>query len=533
MVSGNQPQSGYGQNYQQPSTAAMNNNVPQGGTAQQPGAMGAPGTGQHQHGVHTPPQMNPTGAPAPGQGNQTVNNQQQGGNGQGPHPPPPGGYHAVPPGNRLYQQAAPYDPNTQFPNNAQQPINMQPNIPPGYARIPPNPNLPPGFDPQAFQIGGTKTNLGTIGKLGDELLWDEWLMRVEGQLNCNWWAYLIDDPLCPPHVWHTVKMWVIQWLNKADSQQVLRCHSWAEAKDKIRRNHSPDDATTINQINEMLMAARLGASEPPSSLINRVLDLNATLESLNAGWTEAQVVTAITKALKTNTHYDQIIRTLKSIGGHLTLKAIQNAFNANVSSISVPGAFMVEEAPHYPDRYDRLAESVANLAKQFKSAKKPFQKTRFESRSPDSRPQRSHQKPGSGRHERSRSPATRGRNPTRGRSPTPTRKQGEKCFNCGMTNHKVTECRNPCGMCGKKDHKVMNCIMNPKSDNYVPPYKRRDPNAGPNRPPGKALVASSEGYHHPHTDEAQAMNAMGGELFNLGATFSEEEEGIDPEYPNA
>jgi hypothetical protein len=265
MVSGNLPQSGYGQNNQQPSAAAMNTNIPQGGMTQQPGAMGAPGTGHHLHGVHTPPQVNPTGAHTPGQGNQTVNNQQQGGNGQGPHPPPPGGYHAVPPGNRLYQQAAPYDPNNQFPNNAQQPIGMQPNIPPGYARIPPNPNLPPGFDPQAFQIGGTKTNLGTIGKLGDELLWDEWLMRVEGQLNCNWWAYLIDDPLCPPHVWHTVKMWVIQWLNKADSQQVLRCHSWAEAKDKIRRNHSPDDATTINQINEMLMAARLGASEPPSS----------------------------------------------------------------------------------------------------------------------------------------------------------------------------------------------------------------------------------------------------------------------------
>jgi hypothetical protein len=243
--------------------------------------------------------------------------------------------------------------------NIPQHNNPQPNNPQGYARIPPNPNLPPGFDPQAFQIGGTKTNLGTIGKLGEELLWDEWLMRVEGQLNCNWWAYLIDDPMCPPHVWHTVKMWVIQWLNKADSQQVLRCHSWAEAKDKIRRNHSPDDATTINQINEMLMAARLGASEPPSSLINRVLDLNATLESLNAGWSEAQVVTAITKALKTNTHYDQIIRTLKSIGGHLTLKAIQNAFNANVSNIQVPGAFMVEDAPNYPNRYDILADSVA------------------------------------------------------------------------------------------------------------------------------------------------------------------------------
>jgi hypothetical protein len=127
--SGNQPQSGYGQQYQQPNPAVINTNIPQNGMSQQPGAMGAPGSGQHQHGVYTPPQTNPTGAHAPGLGNQTANNQQTAGNGQGPRAPPPGGYNAMPPGNRLYQHAAPYDPNTVFPHNAQQPIVMQPNIP--------------------------------------------------------------------------------------------------------------------------------------------------------------------------------------------------------------------------------------------------------------------------------------------------------------------------------------------------------------------------------------------------------------------
>jgi hypothetical protein len=279
---------------------------------------------------------------------------------------PAGGYHVVPPPNMLYNQNPPSNPAHMFPN-IPPPANMIPNIPP-------NPNMPPGFGPQTFQIGGIKTNLGRIGKLGEDLHWDEWLMRVEGQLNCNWWSYLISHPQCPTYVWNIVKMWVIQWLSKADSQVVLRCNSWEEAKERIRRNHSPDDDTTINHINELLMAARLGASEAPSSLINMILDLNATLESLHAGWTEAQLVTAITKALKTNTHYDQTIRTLKSIGGHLTLKSIQNAFNANISAITVPGAFMTEDVPHYPDRVDRLAESVASLAKTFKRSQTPLKK---------------------------------------------------------------------------------------------------------------------------------------------------------------
>jgi hypothetical protein len=442
---------------------------------------------------------------------------------------PAGGYHAVPPPNRLYAQPSGMNPAHMFPN--------MPPPNPQVVPVPQNPNLPPGFGPQNFQIGGIRTNLGTIGRLGEDLHWDEWLMRVEGQLNCNWWAYLVDDPNCPPFVWNIVKMWVIQWLNKADSQLVLRCNSWKEAKDKIRRNHSPDDDTTVNHINELLMGARLGASESPASLINRILDLNATLESLNHGWTEAQLVTAITKALKANTHHDQVIRTLKSIGGHLTLRSIQNAFNANIAAITVPGAFLTEDVPRYPDRIDQLAESVATLAKTFKNSQQPFKKARFpssQSKSPQRRDDKVKPKfgPRFDKRDRSRSPGPRGRTPPRGRGPARAPvKPGEKCFNCGMNNHKVDACRNPCGMCGKKDHKASQCIMNPKSDRYIPPYKRRNPNAGPNRPPGKALISSTEDDHQ-YGDEAQAMQAMGGEYFQFHPDFMSEEEGKDPDFPD-
>jgi hypothetical protein len=44
-------------------------------------------------------------------------------------------------------------------------------------------------------------------------------------------------------------------------------------------------------------------------------------------------------------------------------------------------------------------------------------------------------------------------------------------------------------------------------------------------------VASTEDDHE-HSDEAQAMNAMGGEYYQLDQRFMEEEEGIDPEFPD-
>jgi hypothetical protein len=121
-------------------------------------------------------------------------------------------------------------------------------------------------------------------------MWDEWWMRVVGQIKCNWWAYLLDHPQCPEILTNSCKMWVIQWLNKADAQVVLRSRTWPEAMENVRRNHSPDDATTVQNISELLMSAKLNASETAASLINMVLDLNATLESLQHGFTEAQLV---------------------------------------------------------------------------------------------------------------------------------------------------------------------------------------------------------------------------------------------------
>jgi transposase InsO family protein len=369
--------------------------------------------------------------------------------------------------------------------------------------------------------------LGKIGKLGEDLMWDEWWMRVVGQIKCNWWAYLLDHPQCPEILTNSCKMWVIQWLNKAYVQVVLRSRTWPEAMESVRRNHSPDDATTVQNISELLMSAKLGASETAASLINRVLDLNATLESLKHGFTEAQLVTVIMKALKANTHYSQTISTLKSVGGHLTLKAIQNAFNANMTPLTVPGAFHTEQAPHFPSDYEALANSVRKLTLQMKG-KKQFQKTRFASPSSSDDGRRGRD----GRQDRSRSPAGRyqGKSGQRGRSPVrPAIKKDTKCFNCGMNNHTVDVCRNPCGMCGARDHKAKMCKMNPKSPNYIPPFKRQNPRAPTTKAHAKVVVATTEDDEYEAGDEAQALQVMGGEIFQLHGAQLQHSQGTEEE----
>jgi hypothetical protein len=98
-----------------------------------------------------------------------------------------------------------------------------------------------------------------------------------------------------------------------------------------------------------------------------------------------------------------------------------------------------------------------------------------------------------GRQDRSRSPAGRFPRQTghRGRSPVrPAIKKDTKCFNCGMNNHTVDVCRNPCGMCGARDHKAKMCKMNPKSPNYIPPFKRQNPRAPTTKAHAKVVVAT-------------------------------------------
>jgi hypothetical protein len=111
-------------------------------------------------------------------------------------------------------------------------------------------------------------------------MWEEWKLRVEGQLHCNWWAWQIYDPNCPWYVWNVVKMWMIHWLAPSDQQLVLRCNSFMEAMETVRRNHSPDDDNTVMEVSKKLWNAKLGEKEPPGELIKRMLDMHATLQSL-------------------------------------------------------------------------------------------------------------------------------------------------------------------------------------------------------------------------------------------------------------
>jgi hypothetical protein len=180
------------------------------------------------------------------------------------------------------------DQNDPFSNN-------NPNVPPGFGNQMP-PHVADLFKNGKFNFAGLKVNLGSIGILGDTLLWEEWKMRVIGQLQCNIWAPVLDYSDCPPRVWNVVKMWMIQWLNQADSQAVLACSNFPQAMETVRVMHSPDDNSTIAEVTRKIWTAKLGSTEKASSMINRILQLHATLHSLGKPFHEIQLVSAIQKA---------------------------------------------------------------------------------------------------------------------------------------------------------------------------------------------------------------------------------------------
>jgi hypothetical protein len=108
-------------------------------------------------------------------------------------------------------------------------------------------------------------------------------------------------------------MWLVKSLNKADSLKAFRAANWLEAMSELKKGHAPDDDNTISLITEKLMTARLGEREAASTLINRMLELNATLTSLGKPMEEIHLVTAMKKALSQNTHYKETLRTLTTV----------------------------------------------------------------------------------------------------------------------------------------------------------------------------------------------------------------------------
>jgi hypothetical protein len=125
-----------------------------------------------------------------------------------------------------------------------------------------------------------------------------------------------------------------------------------------------DDDNTISLITEKLMTARLGEREAASTLINRMLELNATLTSLGKPMEEIHLVTAMKKALSQNTHYKETFGPSQLWGGIKALGLYKWPFNSNVSSLVVPGAFLCDadmDHQEQPDSISLLAKHVRNL----------------------------------------------------------------------------------------------------------------------------------------------------------------------------
>jgi uncharacterized membrane protein YgcG len=321
-----------------------------------------------------------------------------------------------------------------------------------------NPNLPPGFGNKSefgnnpFRLIGIK-DFGNVPILG-EAMWDDWKLQVDGIILCQTWAWVLFEKDCPFLAWHTTKMWLAKSLNKADTIKVYRAKNWLEAMSELKQGHAPDDDNSVSIITEKLMTARLGDREAASTLINMMMELNATLSTLGKPFEEIHLVTAIKKALSQNTHYKQTLNTLTTIGGHQTIRALRMAFNSNVSSLVVPGAFLCDAdmEQHEPvESVSLLARQVQNLQKQFKQARKPGGRGAGRGDTPG----RGRGDKGGGRGGGGRGGGGRGGGGRGGGAGKPSYVKKQSCWNCGSEKHAMRDCKEPCGMCGKKTTKSM------------------------------------------------------------------------------
>jgi hypothetical protein len=58
----------------------------------------------------------------------------------------------------------------------------------------------------------------------------------------------------------------------------------------LKQVHAPDDDNSVDAITEKMITARLGDREAASTLINRMMELNATLSTLGRPFEEAHLV---------------------------------------------------------------------------------------------------------------------------------------------------------------------------------------------------------------------------------------------------
>jgi hypothetical protein len=80
--------------------------------------------------------------------------------------------------------------------------------------------------------------------------------------------------------WHTAKMFLAKSLSKSDKHIVFRSENWLQAMHNLKHVHAPDDDNSVDAITEKMITARLGDREAASTLINMMMELNATLSTL-------------------------------------------------------------------------------------------------------------------------------------------------------------------------------------------------------------------------------------------------------------
>jgi hypothetical protein len=159
-----------------------------------------------------------------------------------------------------------------------------------------NSNNHNNFGRNPYRLEGIK-DFGIIPILGDQAMWSEWKLMIDGLILCQTWAWKLFDVPCPFMAWHIAKMFLAKSLSKSDKHIVFRSENWLQAMHNLKQVHAPDDDNSVDAITEKMITARLGDREAASTLINRMMELNATLSTLGRPFEEAHLVSMIKKAI--------------------------------------------------------------------------------------------------------------------------------------------------------------------------------------------------------------------------------------------
>jgi hypothetical protein len=120
------------------------------------------------------------------------------------------------------------------------------------------------FGRNPYRLEGIK-DFGAIPILGEQAMWSEWKLLIDGLILCQTWAWTLFDTPVPFMAWHTTKMFLAKSLSKSDKHIVFRSENWLAAMHNLKHVHAPDDDNSADAITEKMITARLGDREAAST----------------------------------------------------------------------------------------------------------------------------------------------------------------------------------------------------------------------------------------------------------------------------